>query len=122
MTNLTGNRSVDLFQKLIDWFYVSGQWVLTSLREVNDLEYDFNYKFIRETTFENLKFSFMFYVKRLRKKINIYMIDFFISSSIIIMFNGISHRNQILISLVFAVRSDINQMAKVSQQYPLVGT
>ena len=68
MAHLTGNRLVDLFQKLIDWFYVSGQLVLTGLRDVDDLEYDFNYKFIRETTVENLKFSIMFYAKCLRKK------------------------------------------------------
>ena len=41
---------------------------------------------------------------------------------IIIMFNVISHRAEILVSLVFAVRADFNQMSKVSQQYPLLGT
>ena len=38
------------------------------------------------------------------------------------MFNVISHRAEILLSLVFAVRADINQMSKVSQQYPFLGT
>ena len=37
---------------------------------------------------------------------------------IIIIFNIISHRAEILVSLVFAVRADINQMSKVSQQFP----
>ena len=38
------------------------------------------------------------------------------------MFNVISNRAEILLSLVFAVRADINQMSKVSQQYPFLGT
>ena len=41
---------------------------------------------------------------------------------ITIMFNIISHRAEILVSLVFAVTVDINQMSKVSQQYPFLGT
>ena len=40
----------------------------------------------------------------------------------IIMFNVISHRAEILVSLVFAVTADINQMSKVSQQYLFLGT
>ena len=40
----------------------------------------------------------------------------------IIMFNVISHRAEILVSLVFAARADINQMSKISQQYPFLGT
>ena len=38
------------------------------------------------------------------------------------MFNVISHRAEILLSLVFAVRADINQMSKVWHQYPFLGT
>ena len=38
------------------------------------------------------------------------------------MFNFISHRAEILVSLFFAVRADINQMPKVSQQYPFLST
>ena len=41
---------------------------------------------------------------------------------VIIMFNVISDRAEILVSLVFAMRADINQMSKVSQQYPFLGT
>ena len=40
----------------------------------------------------------------------------------IIMFNVISHRAEILVSLVFPARADINQMSKISQQYPFLGT
>ena len=43
-----------------------------------------------------------------------------IIAAVIIMFNVISHRTEILVSLVFAVRADINH--KVSQQYPVLGT
>ena len=39
-----------------------------------------------------------------------------------IMFNIISHRAEILVSLVFAVRADINQMLQVSQHNPFLGT
>ena len=39
---------------------------------------------------------------------------------IYIMFNIISHRAEILV--IFAVRADINQMSKVSQQHPFLGT
>ena len=41
---------------------------------------------------------------------------------IIIMFNVISYRTEILVSMVFAVRADINQMSKISQQYPFLDT
>ena len=39
-----------------------------------------------------------------------------------IMFGIISHKAEILVSLVFAVRADIKQMSKVSPQYPFQGT
>ena len=39
-----------------------------------------------------------------------------------VMFNVISHRTEILVSLVFAGRADIDQMSKVSQQYRFLGT
>lgn len=51
--HFTGSRSLDLCQMLIDWFYVSGQLVLTSLREVNNLEFDFNCKWVQETVVKN---------------------------------------------------------------------
>ena len=38
------------------------------------------------------------------------------------MFNVISHKAEILLSLVFTVRTDINQMSKAPQQYPFLGT
>ena len=38
------------------------------------------------------------------------------------MFNVISHRAEILVSLAFAVRADINKMSNVSQQYPFLVT
>ena len=41
---------------------------------------------------------------------------------IIIMFNFISHRAEILVSMVFGVRADINQISKVSPQYCFLGT
>ena len=41
---------------------------------------------------------------------------------IIIKFNVISHRAEILVPLLFAVRADINQMSKVLQQYSFLGT
>ena len=41
---------------------------------------------------------------------------------IIIMLNIISHGAEILVSLVFTVKADINQMSKVSQQYSFLGT
>ena len=34
----------------------------------------------------------------------------------------IIHRAEMLVSLIFDVRADINQMPKVSQQYPFLGT
>ena len=46
----------------------------------------------------------------------------FISFLLLLLFNFISHRDEIFVSLVFAVRVDINQMSKVSPQYPFLGT
>ena len=37
------------------------------------------------------------------------------------MFNVICYTAEILVSLVCAIRADVNQMSKVSQQYPLLG-
>ena len=48
--------------------------------------------------------------------------DYIIIIITIIMFNVISHRNEILVFLVLAVRAYINQMSKVSQQYPFLCT
>ena len=41
---------------------------------------------------------------------------------IIIMFNIIPQRAENLVSLVFAMTAGINQMSKVSVQYPFLGT
>ena len=41
---------------------------------------------------------------------------------ITIMFKVISHTAEILVSLIFAVRADINQISNALQQYPFLGT
>ena len=64
MAHFTGKRSDGLCYKLIDWFYVSERSVLKGVREMNNLGYDFNRKFISET---GKRFSFKFYAVLFQK-------------------------------------------------------
>lgn len=72
MAHFTGKRSNGVCYKLIGWFYVSERSVWKGVREMNNLGYDFNRKFISET---GKRFSFKFYAvlfqKRKRKIFNI---------------------------------------------------